>query len=138
MHKGRFTDEEMEHLSSLDAVRRVEPLRITYSREFKSEFMIRYHAVERPKAIFEPAGLHVSLVGYKGMERACARPRPRTSCSGTGLCSWPSMSGAARMAARRRRYRRPMTRQAMRTTSRTRRPRIRVQRRRGRWVLQRW
>lgn len=33
----------MEYLSSLDAVERVEPLRITYSKEFKKEFMLRYH-----------------------------------------------------------------------------------------------
>lgn len=43
MHKGMFTEEELRYLRSLDAVERAEPLRITYSKEFKREFMRRYH-----------------------------------------------------------------------------------------------
>lgn len=47
MHKGMFTEEELKYLRSLDAVGRAEPLRITYSKEFKREFMRRYHEGER-------------------------------------------------------------------------------------------
>ena len=46
MHKGMFTEEELRYLRSLDAVERAEPLRITYSKEFKREFMRRYHEGE--------------------------------------------------------------------------------------------
>lgn len=75
MKKGLFTEEELEYLRSLDAVERAEPLRITYSKEFKEEFMGRYRNGERPKAIFESAGLYESLIGYKRIERACAHWR---------------------------------------------------------------
>lgn len=75
MKKGMFTEDELSYLRSLDAVERAEPLRITYSKEFKAEFMRRYRAGERPKAIFESAGLRESLIGYKRIERACAHWR---------------------------------------------------------------
>ena len=65
----------MTYLSSLDAVERVDPLRITYSLAFKEEFMRRYEAGEKPRAIFESVGLHVGLIGYKRIERACAHWR---------------------------------------------------------------
>ena len=75
MHKGMFTEEELRHLRSLDAVERAEPPRITYSKEFKREFMRRHHEGERPRAIFESAGLKAELIGYKRIERACAHWR---------------------------------------------------------------
>ena len=65
MHKGMFTEEELRYLRSLDAVERAEPPRITYSKEFKREFMRRHHEGERPGAIFESAGLKAELIGYK-------------------------------------------------------------------------
>jgi putative transposase len=79
MHKGMFTEDELSYLRSLDAVDRAEPLRITYSKQFKREFMRRYRAGERPKAIFESAGLSESLIGYKRIERACAHWREAES-----------------------------------------------------------
>lgn len=75
MHKGMFIEEELRYLRSLDAVERAEPLRITYSKEFKREFMRRYHEGERPRAIFEPAGLEAEPIGCKRIERACAHWR---------------------------------------------------------------
>ncbi len=75
MHKGMFTEEELKHLRSLDAVERAEPLRITYSKEFKREFMRRCHEGERPRAIFESAGLEAGPIGYKRTGRACAHWR---------------------------------------------------------------
>jgi hypothetical protein len=70
-----FTEEELRYLRSLDAVERAEPPRITYSKEFKREFMRRHHGGERPGAIFESAGLKAELIGYKRIERACAHWR---------------------------------------------------------------
>ena len=75
MHKGMFTEEELRHLRSLDAVERAEPLRITCSKEFKREFMRRCHEGERPRAIFESAGLKAEPIGCKRIERACAHWR---------------------------------------------------------------
>ena len=75
MHKGMFTEEELRYLRSLDAVERAEPPRITYSKEFEREFMRRHHEGERPRAIFESAGLKAELIGYKRIERACAHWR---------------------------------------------------------------
>ena len=75
MIKGQFSEEELNYLNSLDAVKRATPLQITYSNQFKKEFMRRLHAGEKPKAIFESAGLPASFIGYKRIERACARWR---------------------------------------------------------------
>lgn len=52
MRRGMLTEDELSCLRSLDAVARAEPLRITHPKPFKREFMRRYHAGERPKAIF--------------------------------------------------------------------------------------
>ena len=75
MHKGMFTEEELKYLRSLDAVERAEPLRIAYSKEFKREFMRRYHEGERPRAIFESAGLKAEPIGCRRTGRACAHWR---------------------------------------------------------------
>ena len=75
MIKGQFSEKELSYLNSLDAVERATPLRITYSKQFKEEFMQRLHAGEKPKSIFESAGLPASFIGYKRIERACAHWR---------------------------------------------------------------
>ena len=75
MRKGMFAEEEPRHLRSLDAVGRAEPPRITCSREFRREFMRRCHGGERPRAIFEPAGLEAGPIGCRRTGRACAHRR---------------------------------------------------------------
>ena len=70
MENGRFTAEEREYLISLDAVDEVRAKSIVYNKGFKEECMRRYHAGERPGAIFANAGLPSSLIGYKRIERA--------------------------------------------------------------------
>ena len=70
MENGRFTPEERERLSGLDAVLEVSARRIYYTPEFKKECMRRYRAGERPGAIFASAGLPASLIGHKRIERA--------------------------------------------------------------------
>ena len=72
MKKGLFTEEELKYLNSLNVILRADPLRLTYSQEFKKDFIARLKAGERPKAIFESVGLYVSLIGYKRIERASA------------------------------------------------------------------
>ena len=70
MENGRFTEDEREHLLSLDAVDEARAKSIVYSKQFKEECMRRYHAGEKPGVIFADAGLPSSLIGYKRIERA--------------------------------------------------------------------
>jgi len=70
MENGRFTESEREYLLSLDAVYEVRARSIVYNKDFKEECMRRYHAGEKPGAIFADAGLPSSLIGYKRIERA--------------------------------------------------------------------
>lgn len=73
MRKGRFTKQEIKYLKSLDAVANATPIRIIYKPEFKNHFLEEYYAGGSPKKIFEDAGLLVSMLGYKRIERSCAR-----------------------------------------------------------------
>ena len=75
MRDGKFTDAEREYLLSLDAVDDVVGGSIRYSDRFRIEALARYRSGERPKAIFESAGLMVEMVGYKRIERSFARWR---------------------------------------------------------------
>lgn len=75
MRDGKFTEAEREYLMSLDAVDDVRGGSIHYSDRFRIEAMARYRSGERPKAIFESAGLLVEMVGYKRIERSFARWR---------------------------------------------------------------
>ena len=73
MENGRFTKEERGYLESLNAVERVFDTHIVYADKFKCEFMRRYHAGEKPSAVFASAGLPAQLIGYKRIERATYR-----------------------------------------------------------------
>ena len=75
MEDGKFTRHEVDYLTSLDAVDYVKKNKIFYSNAFKAEFIQRYNEGEKPKSIFESAGLHPSIIGYKRIERCCARWR---------------------------------------------------------------
>ncbi len=91
MGKGEFSAKELEYLRGLDAVESVEPSRITYSAAFKEEFVRRYRAGEKPKAIFESVGLYADLLGYKRIERACAHWRGVAAGAG---CVEPAATSA--------------------------------------------
>lgn len=69
----QFTDEEISYLLSLPAVRSVSGTRIEYSERFKRECMRRYTNGESPSKVFREAGLDMSLIGYKRIERCIAR-----------------------------------------------------------------
>ncbi len=75
MQNGKFTEEEMEYLLSLDAVADVRPTQILYSDDFKKEFMEKYKAGQKPGKIFEDAGLSRKIIGSKRIERASSRWR---------------------------------------------------------------
>ena len=73
MENGRFTKEERKYLDSLAAVERVCDTHIMYADGFKRKFIRRYHAGEKPSAIFASAGMPAQLIGYKRIERATWR-----------------------------------------------------------------
>lgn len=73
MKRGTFTDDEREYLMSLPAVKSVVQGRIFYSDDFRHECMRRYWRGESPTKIFAEAGMPVSLMGYKRIERCIAR-----------------------------------------------------------------
>lgn len=71
MKQGKFTEEEITYLRSLDAVDDVLAQKaISYNADFKKLCMQRYRAGEKPSKIFEEAGLSASLIGHKRIERA--------------------------------------------------------------------
>ena len=73
MQNGQFTEEEIEYLSSLDAVEGVRQNQIIYSNEFKKSFIEKYKQGQKPGKIFEEAGLSRTIIGSKRIERAAAR-----------------------------------------------------------------
>lgn len=73
MKNGKFTLEEQEYLVGLDAVEAVTPQCIYYTHTFKRYFIQAYKQGLSPKDIFEQAGLSPALIGYRRIERACAR-----------------------------------------------------------------
>ena len=73
MQNGKFTKEEIEYLSSLDAVEGVRQNQIIYSNEFKKDFIEKYKQGQKPGKIFEEAGLSRTIIGSKRIERAAAR-----------------------------------------------------------------
>ena len=75
MQNGQFTEEEIEYLSSLDAVEGVRQNQIIYSNEFKKDFIEKYKQGQKPGKIFEEAGLSRTIIGSKRIERASARWR---------------------------------------------------------------
>lgn len=77
MNRRRFTDTEVERINDNPYVDNVTAARITYSDEFKEHFVREYMDGKRPTQIFRDAGFDVKLIGYKRIERATARWRPR-------------------------------------------------------------
>ena len=68
-----FTLKEATYLRSLPAVKEISASRITYDDRFKVECVRRYLEGESARMIFRDAGLDVSLVGPKRIERCVAR-----------------------------------------------------------------
>lgn len=77
MGRREFTAEEIERLKKNPYIDDVNAVRIIYSDEFKRRFVEEYLEGKRPTQIFRDAGFDVKLIGYKRIERATARWRPR-------------------------------------------------------------
>ena len=111
MENGRFTKEEQKHLESLDVVERVYATRIVYADGFKREFMRRYHAGERPGAIFASVGLPAQLIGHKRIERATYHWKEAERRGALGLTAAPETRSNERKRRARQDKRRAVERQ---------------------------
>ena len=91
MKNGRFTNEERDYLISLDAVAEIRSKNIIYTQAFKKIFIEKYKQGEKPSKIFEEAGLSKEIIGYKRIERACARWREADSRGQLGATEAPQV-----------------------------------------------
>lgn len=73
MGRGQFTQAEIEELRENPHVHDVNRTSISYSKEFKQQFMEEYKKGKRPVQIFRDAGFDPVVLGSKRIERACAR-----------------------------------------------------------------
>jgi transposase InsO family protein len=73
MSKRLFTENNILLLSLNPNVKHVSEKSITYTDEFKANFMIKYLAGNSPTRIFESAGFDKDMIGYKRIERAASR-----------------------------------------------------------------
>ena len=89
MKNGKFTKDEREYLIALDAVIEVTSKQIIYSDRFKKDFIERYKNGESPSKIFADAGMSSQLIGYKRIERACARWKGASTSGYLGTAQSP-------------------------------------------------
>ena len=75
MAGGYLTEEERNILLQSPYIRDVSGKRVSYAEEFKVHFMREYKAGKWPQQIFREAGLDVTILGPKRIERAAARWR---------------------------------------------------------------
>ena len=73
MSKRLFTENDILSLSLNPNVKHVSEKSITYTDEFKANFMIKYLAGNSPTRILESAGFDKDMIGYKRIERAASR-----------------------------------------------------------------
>jgi hypothetical protein len=73
MSRRLFTENDILLLSLNPNVKHVSEKSITYTDEFKADFMVKYLAGNSPTRIFESAGFDKDMIGYKRIERAASR-----------------------------------------------------------------
>lgn len=86
MGRGYLSEEERKILLKNPYIRDVNGKRVSYSDEFKLHFIEEYKAGKWPQQIFREAGLDVSILGAKRIERAAARWR--ASYEDGSLCEY--------------------------------------------------
>ena len=75
MSKKLFTPEEIEQLKQNRSVKSVSEKGITYTEEFKNNFIVMNHRGYMPREIFEHYGLDVSVIGMSRIASAGKRWR---------------------------------------------------------------
>jgi len=73
MSKIRFKEVEMERLNKNPNVERVSEKAITYTDEFKKEFIEEYLKGKMPYQIFQEAGFDIDIIGMKRVEQSACR-----------------------------------------------------------------
>ena len=75
MSKKIFTEQEILELSKNKYVKNVTAKGITYTNEFKLQFIAEYENGKTSRAIFEDAGFDVNIIGIKRIDSASLRWR---------------------------------------------------------------
>ena len=75
MSKNTFTEQEILELSKNKYIKNVTSKGITYSNEFKLQFIAEYETGKTSRRIFEDAGFDVNIIGFKRIDSASLRWR---------------------------------------------------------------
>ena len=73
MSKKRFTEPEVECLMKNSNVARASEKAITYTDEYKREFIEEYLKGKQPRQIFQEAGFEIEMLGMKRVEQSACR-----------------------------------------------------------------
>ena len=73
MARKNFTASEIKILEKNQNVLKVSESTITYTKGFKSEFIVKYLNGVFPRTIFERNGFDVEMIGMKRVEQAASR-----------------------------------------------------------------
>ncbi len=92
MENGKFTQEEIEYLNSLDAVTEVHNNQIIYSTAFKKSFVRKYRRGKKPTKIFAEAGLTSKMIGHKRIDKASSRWLEAAAKGSLGMFDAPVIS----------------------------------------------
>lgn len=82
MSNKLFTQKEIEILLKNPCVKNVSAKAITYTDDFKRNFIAEYNKGKMPRKIFEESGLGVELIGLMRIEAASNRWRSAHKASG--------------------------------------------------------
>ena len=82
MSKKLFSDTEVAKLSKNKNISKVSNKAITYTFEFKKNFIDKYKIGKLPRIIFEEAGFDLDILGMKRIETASKRWRKKFEDSG--------------------------------------------------------
>lgn len=75
MSKKKFTDDEILELSKNIYVKNISNKSITYTNEFKIQFIAEYNNGKTPRRIFNESGFDIDVIGSKRLESASLRWR---------------------------------------------------------------
>ena len=75
MSKKIFSEQEILELSKNKYVKNISSKGITYTNEFKIQFIAEYENGKTPREIFKDAGLEVNIIGIKRIDSASLRWR---------------------------------------------------------------
>ena len=102
MGRGRISEEEKTILLKNPYILDVNDNRVFYADEFKHRFIEEYQSGKKPQQIFRDAGLDVSILGSKRIERASARWRELYQVSSKYKCQEAVPCGVVEASVRKK------------------------------------